>query len=124
MLFNRKKNRIVGRRQPAAAPRSRPAVSSLPPRFTRLLHESWLLLIPGFALVLLASASLEALRLYRLPALLPNAPGGALGDVIGQGLSRALGFNGATLLLIALFGIGWSLLTGMSWLRLMERVGG
>ena len=83
-----------------------------------------LLAIPGFALVLVASASLEALRLYRLPALLPNAPGGALGDVIGQGLSRALGFNGATLLLIALFGIGWSLLTGMSWLRLMERVGG
>jgi S-DNA-T family DNA segregation ATPase FtsK/SpoIIIE len=83
-----------------------------------------LLAIPGFALVLLASASLEALRLYRLPALLPNAPGGALGDVIGQGLSRALGFNGATLLLIALFGIGLSLLTGMSWLRLMERVGG
>jgi S-DNA-T family DNA segregation ATPase FtsK/SpoIIIE len=43
--------------------------------------------------------------------------------MIGQGLARALGFNGATLLLIALFGIGWSLLTGMSWLRLMERVG-
>ena len=83
-----------------------------------------LLAIPGFALVLVASASLEALRLYRLPALLPNVPGGALGDMIGQGLSRALGFNGATLLLIALFGIGWSLLTGMSWLRLMERVGG
>jgi len=97
--------------------------------YRRLTYEAVerhhpLLAIPGFALVLLASASLEALRLYRLPALLPNAPGGALGDVIGQGLSRALGFNGATLLLIALFGIGWSLLTGMSWLRLMERVGG
>jgi len=97
--------------------------------YRRLTHEAperhhpWLA-IPGFALVLLASASLEALRLYRLPALLPNAPGGALGDVIGTGLSHALGFNGATLLLIALFGIGWSLLSGMSWLRLMERVGG
>jgi len=85
-------------------------------------HHPWLA-IPGFALVLLASASLEALRLYRLPALLPSTPGGALGEMIGQGLARALGFNGATLLLIALFGIGWSLLTGMSWLRLMERVG-
>ncbi|MGH8800273.1 MAG: DNA translocase FtsK, partial [Casimicrobiaceae bacterium] len=30
---------------------------------------------------------------------------------------------GGTLLLIALFAIGWSLFTGMSWLRLMERVG-
>jgi DNA segregation ATPase FtsK/SpoIIIE, S-DNA-T family len=208
MIFNIKKQRVVSRRQSAPPARSRPTESSLPPRFVRLLHESWwllivvafiylalvlatyhksdagwsfsgsgaplqnkggvvgawvadlllylfglsawwwviagvvvvvlgyrrltreevqghhpLLAIPGFALVLLASASLEALRLYRLPALLPNAPGGALGDVIGQGLSRALGFNGATLLLIALFGIGWSLLTGMSWLRLMERVG-
>src|SRR6202162_1633385 len=97
--------------------------------YRRLTHEGAeghhpLLAIPGFALVLLASAALEALRLYRLPALLPNAPGGALGEMIGQGLSRAVGFNGATLLLIALFGIGWSLLTGMSWLRLMERVGG
>jgi len=85
-------------------------------------HHPWLA-IPGFAMVLLASASLEALRLSRLPALLPSTPGGALGEMIGQGLARALGFNGATLLLIALFGIGWSLLTGMSWLRLMERVG-
>src|SRR6266699_2701590 len=187
MLFNRKKHRIVGRRQTAAAPRLRPAVSPLPPRFARLLHESWwllivvvliylalvlatyhkadaswsfsgsgaplqnkggivgawvadlllylfglsawwwviagvvvvvsgyrrltreaveahhpLLAIPGFALVLVASAALEALRLYRLPALLPNVPGGALGDLLGRGLVRALGFNGATLFLIAL----------------------
>jgi S-DNA-T family DNA segregation ATPase FtsK/SpoIIIE len=85
-------------------------------------HHPWLA-VPGFALVLLSSAALEALRLYRLPAALPHMPGGALGEVIGSGFSRALGFNGGTLLLIALFAIGWSLFTGMSWLRLMERVG-
>jgi S-DNA-T family DNA segregation ATPase FtsK/SpoIIIE len=85
-------------------------------------HHPWLA-VPGFALVLLSSAALEALRLYRVPALLPHAPGGALGEMIGSGFSRALGFNGGTLLLIALFAIGWSLFTGMSWLRLMERVG-
>ena len=79
--------------------------------------------MPGFALVLLSSSALEALRLYRLPALLPHAPGGAIGEMIGSGFSRAMGFNGGTLLLIALFAIGWSLFTGMSWLRLMERVG-
>jgi len=208
MIFHRKKQPVVHRRQSVAQSRPRSAEPALSPRFARLLHESWWLLIvvgfiylalvlatyhrsdagwsfsgsgaplqnkggvvgawvadlllylfglsawwwviagvvvvvagyrrltheaferhhpwlaiPGFALVLLASASLEALRLYRLPALLPGAPGGALGDAIGQGLSQALGFNGATLLLIALFGIGLSLLTGMSWLRLMERVG-
>ncbi|OLC66219.1 MAG: cell division protein FtsK [Betaproteobacteria bacterium 13_1_40CM_4_64_4] len=83
-----------------------------------------LLAVPGFVVLLLASAALEALRLYRLPAILPQQPGGAIGDVIGNGLARALGFNGATLLLIALLAIGWTLLTGMSWLKLMERVGG
>jgi S-DNA-T family DNA segregation ATPase FtsK/SpoIIIE len=84
-------------------------------------HHVWLA-VPGFLLVLLMSSALEALRLYRLPIALPGAPGGALGDMIGHGLETALGFNGATLLLIALFAVGWSLFTGMSWLRLMERL--
>src|SRR5690349_19584 len=52
----------------------------------------------GFALVLLASASLEAIRLWRLPATLPQKPGGAVGEVIGDALARGVGFNGATLL--------------------------
>jgi S-DNA-T family DNA segregation ATPase FtsK/SpoIIIE len=85
-------------------------------------HHPWLA-VPGFVLVLLSSAALEALRLYRLPVTLPGVSGGALGEVAGQALAHALGFNGATLLLIALFAAGWSLFTGMSWLRLMERVG-
>ena len=86
-------------------------------------HHAWLA-APGFVVVLLSSAALEALRLYRLPVTLPLAPGGALGALVGNGLAKAFGFNGATLLLIALFAVGWSLLTGMSWLRLMERIGG
>ncbi len=85
-------------------------------------HHPWLA-VPGFVIVLAASAALEALRLYRLPVTLPQAPGGAIGDALGNGLSRALGFNGATLLLLALLAAGWSLLTGMSWIRLMERIG-
>ncbi|MEP6942475.1 MAG: DNA translocase FtsK 4TM domain-containing protein [Betaproteobacteria bacterium] len=85
-------------------------------------HHVWLA-VPGFLLVLLSSAALEALRLYRLPFTLPDGAGGALGQLVGHGLATALGFNGATLLLIALFAVGWSLFTGMSWLRLMERLG-
>src|SRR5215472_7337857 len=38
-------------------------------------HHPWLA-VPGFAMVLVASAALEALRLYRLPVTLPQAPGG------------------------------------------------
>jgi S-DNA-T family DNA segregation ATPase FtsK/SpoIIIE len=63
-------------------------------------HHPWLA-VPGFACVLLASAALEALRLYRMPATLPQGPGGAMGQFFGGWLSKALGFNGATLLLIA-----------------------
>src|SRR6185503_5003961 len=77
----------------------------------------------GFGLVLLSSASLEAIRLWRLPATLPQRPGGALGEAIGDALARSLGFNGATLLLLALFAVGTSLLFGISWLRVMERIG-
>ena len=77
----------------------------------------------GFAVVLLTSAALESIRLWRLPASLPMAPGGALGDLVGGSLARAVGFNGATLLLLALFAVGTSLLFGISWLRVMERIG-
>src|SRR5437762_3253046 len=77
----------------------------------------------GFALVLLSSAAIEAIRLWKLPAVLPLAPGGAFGDSIGDALARAFGFNGATLLLLAAFAIGCSLLFGVSWLRVMERIG-
>ena len=89
-------------------------------------HESdhpFALGVLGFGLVLLASAALESIRLWRMPAALPLAPGGALGDAIGSGLSRALGFNGATLLLLVLFLVGCSLLFGVSWLKVMERIG-
>ena len=77
----------------------------------------------GFALVLFSSAALEAIRMWKLPVSLPLAPGGALGEAIGQGLTRAIGFNGATLLLLALFAVGSSLFFGISWLRVMERLG-
>jgi S-DNA-T family DNA segregation ATPase FtsK/SpoIIIE len=86
-------------------------------------HPAWVV-VPGFVVLLLSSCALEALRLYRLPATLPQAPGGAIGQLVGNSLAKALGFNGATLLLIALFAAGWSLLSGMSWLKLMERIGG
>jgi DNA segregation ATPase FtsK/SpoIIIE, S-DNA-T family len=85
-------------------------------------YHPWLA-VPGFCLILLSSSALEALRLYRLPVALPSSAGGALGALIGESLAHGLGFNGATLLLIALFAVGWSLFTGMSWLRLMERLG-
>jgi len=77
----------------------------------------------GFAVLLVASSSLEALRFYSLKAALPLAPGGILGAAVGSTLARAFGFTGATLVLIALLAIGSSLFTGVSWVAVIERLG-
>ena len=77
----------------------------------------------GFAVLLLSSAALERLRLHSLPAELPLAPGGLVGDAAAGALGSALGFTGATLLLLTLVAIGWSLFVGVSWLTIFERVG-
>ncbi len=78
----------------------------------------------GFAILLIASASIEALRFYSLKATLPLAPGGMFGAGLGGLLSTAIGFTGATLVLVALIAIGLSLFTGMSWVAFLEQFGG
>jgi DNA segregation ATPase FtsK/SpoIIIE, S-DNA-T family len=77
----------------------------------------------GFAVLLASSSTLERLRLHSLAAELPLAPGGLLGEVLSDALSRALGFTGATLLLLTLLAIGFSLFIGVSWLTIFERTG-
>jgi S-DNA-T family DNA segregation ATPase FtsK/SpoIIIE len=77
----------------------------------------------GFAVLLLASSALEAVRLYTLKAALPLAPGGMLGALIGDALMSLLGFTGATLLLLALIATGFSVFSGLSWLRFVDWLG-
>ena len=60
----------------------------------------------GFALLLAASSTLEAMRLHSLAAELPQAPGGVLGRVLATFTAAA-----------------FSLFTGLSWLRFSELVG-
>jgi len=98
--------------------------------FRRIEHvtpadrRSYFVAAIGFAILLVASASLEAMRLYSLKATLPLAPGGIFGTGISGLLSKALGFTGATLALLALIAIGLSLFTGISWIAFLERLGG
>ncbi len=77
----------------------------------------------GFLVLLLASSSLEALRLYSLKVALPNKPGGMLGEALGNELVHVLGFTGSTIFLLALIAAGFSLFTGLSWLRFVDWVG-
>ncbi|WP_354686208.1 DNA translocase FtsK 4TM domain-containing protein [Cupriavidus necator] len=81
---------------------------------------SWI----GFGLTLFSSMGLEAIRMYPLRAALPRAPGGVLGDLLGGWLQVALGFTGATLLLLLLLAIGLSLFFHFSWLTVAEQIGG
>jgi DNA segregation ATPase FtsK/SpoIIIE, S-DNA-T family len=78
----------------------------------------------GFLLLFVGSVGLEYMRMYTLPAELPRAPGGVIGELVGSAAQNALGFTGATLFLLLLFGLGFSLFFQVSWLAVAERVGG
>ena len=85
--------------------------------------RSLFIVMTGFLVVLVASASLEALRFHSTGSGLPLAPGGLLGTELGTAAQKYLGFTGGTLVLLALIGGGLSLFTGISWLAATERMG-
>jgi len=82
----------------------------------------WLAIL-GYAVLLLSSSALEATRMHSLAVQLPLAPGGMLGTVIGAELTHLLGFTGSTLFLLVLIATGFSLFSGLSWLRLVDWLG-
>jgi S-DNA-T family DNA segregation ATPase FtsK/SpoIIIE len=86
-------------------------------------RRSYTVALIGFLILLAASSGLESLRLHTLQVVLPDAPGGALGALVGNGLAAIAGFTGATLLLLAMLLAGFSLFSGLSWLTVIERVG-
>ena len=79
--------------------------------------------LAGFAVLAGSSSALEAMRLHRLKAALPLAPGGVLGDVLAGPAMAAFGFTGATLVLVALIAASFGLVSGLSWIRFAEKVG-
>src|SRR4029450_6508569 len=62
-------------------------------------------------------------RMWSWDVELPRAPGGVLGQLLGHSSQVAFGFTGATLLLLLLFGLGFSLFFHVSWLAVAERIG-
>jgi S-DNA-T family DNA segregation ATPase FtsK/SpoIIIE len=85
--------------------------------------RSLLVSVAGFAALLLSSSALEFLRLYTLRVTLPLVHGGMFGEILGKTLALGLGFTGATLLLLALIAAGFSLFSGLSWMRFMDWLG-
>ena len=77
----------------------------------------------GFALLQLASSTIEAGHLIALPATLPLGAGGMLGNAVDSGLRSMFGYAGSTMLLLLLFTVGFSLFTGWSWIMMTEKLG-
>ncbi len=86
-------------------------------------RRPFLIALTGFMVVLFASVGIEAMRFWGITATLPLAPGGLLGREMGRLTVQFLGFNGGTLILLTLLAAGLSIFTGLSWIRLTERVG-
>jgi S-DNA-T family DNA segregation ATPase FtsK/SpoIIIE len=77
----------------------------------------------GFAVLLIASSTLEAGHLISLPASLPLAPGGMLGTSVDALLRGMFGYTGSSMLLLLMFVVGFSLFTGWSWIMMTEKFG-
>ncbi len=92
-------------------------------RWEILSRRSLAVALIGFAVVLTASATLEAMRLHGVAAAFGLTAGGALGKVLAAFVLPVFGFTGATLMLLALVAGGVSTFTGLSWLRVAERLG-
>lgn len=75
----------------------------------------------GFALILLSACSLLALySLFGLGA----ASGGVLGQAVSGAMVRFFNLPATTLILVAIFLFALTVTTGLSWFRVMDRVGG
>ncbi|WP_372972471.1 DNA translocase FtsK [Marinobacter sp.] len=94
----------------------------------RLRHDPlemhWPLLLMragGFLLILLSACSLLALySLFGLGA----TSGGVLGQAVSSAMVRFFNLPATTLILVAIFLFALTVTTGLSWFRLMDRVGG
>jgi S-DNA-T family DNA segregation ATPase FtsK/SpoIIIE len=77
----------------------------------------------GLVMLLLGSSGLASLHFPGLVAGLPFSAGGALGQSVGRGLVSLFNFVGATIFLLTLFLSGVTLVTGLSWLKVMDVTG-
>jgi S-DNA-T family DNA segregation ATPase FtsK/SpoIIIE len=88
-----------------------------------ILAEPRSLIIPGMGFILTLSAGCGLAIVHFTESPLPSHAGGMLGKAVGHSLQSMFSELGATLLLLALFFTGVTLLTGLSWLKLMDILG-
>jgi S-DNA-T family DNA segregation ATPase FtsK/SpoIIIE len=90
--------------------------------------EIVLLRVLGFFVALLMSSGIYTLQMHQLIMLdkLPGniSAGGLVGIHVSQSLAKAFGFNWCNLLMHCLLLAGVTLTTGLSWLRILDWIGG
>jgi S-DNA-T family DNA segregation ATPase FtsK/SpoIIIE len=77
----------------------------------------------GSIAIIVASTALLNLYALRVGVELPRSTGGIVGEEIGDAALIALGNSGATLFLLVLLITGITLITDLSWVRLMDMIG-
>ncbi|NVK21519.1 MAG: DNA translocase FtsK 4TM domain-containing protein [Kangiellaceae bacterium] len=83
----------------------------------------WAVKSAGLLMALIGGAGLCSLHFFD-PDLQPSySSGGILGEFIISSVLDAFGLYGTTLILLALFLSGLTLFTGISWLKVMDKVG-
>ncbi len=81
-------------------------------------------MVRGVGFLLFLGTGSGLLFLHAEPStMLPHGGGGILGDLLVSGLLGPFGFLGVTLFFLALWFAGVTLMTGVSWLQIMDLVG-
>lgn len=78
----------------------------------------------GFLLTLISGSALAQMHMSNLGSLLPEGAGGILGISIADLVVASVSQAGGSLFLLAAFLIGFTLFTGVSWLAVMDSIGG
>jgi len=89
----------------------------------RLSTSIMMLKIVGFIFIVLSSCGLVSFSFNASPNWLPGSSGGVLGEVVAASLKHIFNVVGSTVFLLALLLSGITLLTGLSWLWVVDVVG-
>jgi len=83
----------------------------------------WLARVTGFVLFVLAATGLAHMHTVAPLGTMPAGAGGVVGLQIATPLAQVAGNLGSTLFLLAMLLLGLTLFAGISWFRVMDRVG-
>lgn len=93
--------------------------NAIRPQEKILMALNWL----GSIATIIASTALLHLYVLRIGIELPRSTGGIVGEEIGDAALISLGNSGATLFLVVLLVAGITMITDLSWVKLMDIIG-